>query len=66
VRTDVVIDDKLMREALRATGVKTKREVVELGLPGFHVFPKWRTRDSQSRIVSASFSRSIDFSITAV
>jgi len=32
VRTNIVIDDHLMKEALRVTGVKTKREVVELGL----------------------------------
>jgi Arc/MetJ family transcription regulator len=32
MRTNIVIDDKLMAEALRATGVKTKREAVELGL----------------------------------
>jgi Arc/MetJ family transcription regulator len=32
MRTSIVIDDKLMRDALRATGVKTKRKVVELGL----------------------------------
>ena len=32
MRTNIVIDDKLMRESLRATGVKTKREAVELGL----------------------------------
>ena len=32
MRTNIVIDDKLMRAALRATGLKTKREVVELGL----------------------------------
>ena len=32
VRTNIVIDDKLMRETLRATGLKTKREAVELGL----------------------------------
>jgi Arc/MetJ family transcription regulator len=32
MRTNIVIDDKLMQEALRATGVKTKREAVELGL----------------------------------
>ena len=32
VRTNVVIDDKLMDEALRETGAKTKREAVELGL----------------------------------
>ena len=32
MRTNIVIDDELMRETLRATGVKTKREVVDLGL----------------------------------
>jgi Arc/MetJ family transcription regulator len=32
VRTNIVIDDKLMRDTLRATGAKSKREVVELGL----------------------------------
>lgn len=32
MRTNIVIDDKLMQESLRATGLKTKREVVELGL----------------------------------
>ena len=32
MRTNIVIDDKLMRDALRVTGLKTKREAVELGL----------------------------------
>jgi len=32
MRTNIVIDDKLMEETLRATGLKTKREAVELGL----------------------------------
>ena len=32
MRTNIVIDDKLMKAALKATGLKTKREVVELGL----------------------------------
>ena len=32
MRTNIVIDDKLMKNALRTTGVKTKREAVELGL----------------------------------
>ncbi len=32
MRTNIEIDDKLMKEALRYTGVKTKREVVERGL----------------------------------
>jgi len=32
MRTNIVIDDKLMKEALKATGLKTKREAVELGL----------------------------------
>ena len=32
MRTNIVIDDDLMRDALRATGMKTKREAVEEGL----------------------------------
>jgi Arc/MetJ family transcription regulator len=32
MRTNIVIDDELMRETLRATGLRTKREAVELGL----------------------------------
>ena len=32
MRTNIVIDDALMDEALKATGLTTKRETVELGL----------------------------------
>ena len=32
MRTNIVIDDNLMAETLKATGLKTKREAVELGL----------------------------------
>ncbi len=32
MRTNIVIDDQLMAEALRLTQLKTKREVVDLGL----------------------------------
>jgi len=32
MRTNVVIDDALMDDALNATGLRTKREAVELGL----------------------------------
>ena len=32
MRTNIVSDDGLMREALRRTGIKTKREAVEEGL----------------------------------
>ena len=32
MRTNIVIDDKLMRDALQATGLNTKREAVEEGL----------------------------------
>jgi Arc/MetJ family transcription regulator len=32
MRTNIVIDDRLMEEALRLTGLKTKKEAVELGL----------------------------------
>jgi len=32
MRTNIVIDDDLMDNVLKATGLKTKREAVELGL----------------------------------
>lgn len=32
MRTNIVIDDDLMGEALEVTGLKTKKEAVELGL----------------------------------
>lgn len=32
MRTNIVIDDALMAAALEATGLKTKRDAVELGL----------------------------------
>lgn len=32
MRTNIDIDDQLMTEALRLTGIATKREVVELAL----------------------------------
>ena len=32
MRTNIGIDDRLMADTLKATGGKTKREVVELGL----------------------------------
>ena len=32
MRTNIVIDEKLMADTLRLTGLRTKREAVELGL----------------------------------
>lgn len=32
MRTNIIIDDTLMTDVLKATGIKTKREAVELGL----------------------------------
>ena len=32
MRTNIEIDDKLLADAMDATGAKTKREAVELGL----------------------------------
>jgi Arc/MetJ family transcription regulator len=32
MRTNIVIDDQLMIETMRLTGLRTKREAVELGL----------------------------------
>lgn len=32
MRTNIVIDDRLMQDAMRATGLATKKETVELAL----------------------------------
>ena len=32
MRTNIVIDDRLISEAIKATGASTKKEAVELGL----------------------------------
>jgi Arc/MetJ family transcription regulator len=32
MRTNIIIDDQLMADALKATGLNTKKEAVELGL----------------------------------
>ena len=32
MRTNIVIDNQLMEDTLRSTGLKTKREAVEMGL----------------------------------
>ncbi len=32
MRTNIVIDDELMKQALKASGLTTKKEVVEQGL----------------------------------
>ena len=32
MRTNIIIDDKLMSAALKATGARSKREAVEMGL----------------------------------
>jgi Arc/MetJ family transcription regulator len=32
MRTNIEIDDRLMKDALKASGLKTKKETVELGL----------------------------------
>jgi len=32
MRTNIVIDDKLMADAIKVSGARSKREVVELGL----------------------------------
>jgi Arc/MetJ family transcription regulator len=48
MRTNIVIDDKLMKDALRTTGAKTKREAVELGLRTTTV----RSNVEQNQLVS--------------
>jgi len=35
MRTNIVLDDKLVREAMKLAGVKTKREAVDIALRRF-------------------------------
>jgi len=35
VRTNIVLDDRLVREAMKLAGVKTKREAVDIALRKF-------------------------------
>lgn len=53
MRTNIVIDDELMEATLKATGLKTKREAVELGLRTLLRLNKW----SQTRFPSSLFFR---------
>ncbi len=51
MRTNIEIDDKLMKDALRATGAKTKREAVELGLKTIvHLRAQEKARDLRGKI----------------
>ena len=43
MRTNIVIDDKLISDAIKATGAKTKREAVELGLKALIALKKQET-----------------------
>lgn len=46
MRTNIVIDDKLMRNTLRLTGLKTEREAVELAL---HTLERLRQQEQTKR-----------------
>jgi len=62
MRTNIVIDEKLISDAIKATGARTKREAVELGLKaliqlkkqeglkGFRGKLKWRDDLDRMRI----------------
>ncbi len=43
MRTNIVIDDKLIADAIKATGARTKREAVELGLKALIALKKQET-----------------------
>ena len=43
MRTNIVLDEELVREAVRLTGIATKRELVEVALR--ELVRKWRKKD---------------------
>ena len=51
MRTNIVIDDELMREVLKLTGLKTKREAVEAGLKALlRMAQQARLRDYRGKL----------------
>ena len=40
MRTNIEIDDRLMADALKATGLQTREEVVEIGLKALIILKK--------------------------
>lgn len=51
MRTNIVIDDELMREALESSGLKTKRETVEAGLKLLvHLKRQERVRSARGKL----------------
>lgn len=51
MRTNIVIDDELLTQAMAATGARTKREVVELGLAALiRLEQQRRIRDYRGRL----------------
>lgn len=51
MRTNVVIDDKLMSRAMRSSGCRTKRSAIESGLRLLvHVNSQKRLRDLKGKI----------------
>lgn len=51
MRTNIVIDDKLMNRVLKLTGIRTKREAVEMGLKALLTLKKQESlRDFRGKL----------------
>jgi Arc/MetJ family transcription regulator len=51
MRTNILIDDDLMEAAMQATGVKSKKETVELGLQTLvRLYRQQRIRDFKGKL----------------
>jgi len=51
MRTNIEIDDKLMSDVLKATGARTKKEAVELGLKSLILLNKQeKIRDLRGKL----------------
>ncbi len=59
MRTNIGIDDKLMNDALKATGLKTKKDAVELGINGkWYLINSWyKTKRVDKLLFFDRFSR---------
>lgn len=58
MRTNIVIDDKLMKAAMKVAGTSTKRETVELGLR--QIIDNAERRKAYDALLAAAGSGGID------
>ena len=59
MRTNIVLDDRLVEEAFKATGVKTKKALVQLALE--ELVASWKRKDLKELKGKIRFAEGYDY-----